>query len=67
MPRVIVTTDSERDQPQRTLLDEYVDPVHLESRHSADAFVERLGWAIVDASGPDRRDGPDPGGPPRPR
>jgi hypothetical protein len=32
-------------------MDEFVDPVHLESEHSADAFVERLGWAIVDAQG----------------
>jgi hypothetical protein len=32
-------------------MDEFVDRVHLESEHSADAFVERLGWAIVDAEG----------------
>jgi hypothetical protein len=49
MPRIIVTKDPHEGQPPETLLDEFVDPVHLESEHSADQFVERLGWAIVDA------------------
>jgi hypothetical protein len=49
MPRVIVTKDPHEGQQPETLLDEFVDPVHLESEHSADAFVERLGWAIVEA------------------
>jgi hypothetical protein len=49
VPRVTVMTDTQEGELPRTLLDEYVDPVHLESEHSADAFVERLGWAIVDA------------------
>jgi hypothetical protein len=49
VPRVTVMTDPHEDELPRTLLDEYVDPVHLESEASADAFVERLGWAIVDA------------------
>jgi hypothetical protein len=49
MPRVMVTTDTHNSEPPRTLLDEFVDPVHLETEHSADAFVERLGWAIVEA------------------
>jgi hypothetical protein len=49
MPRVMVTTDAHDGHPSETLLDEFVDPVHLESEHSAGTFVERLGWAIVDA------------------
>jgi hypothetical protein len=49
MPRVIVTKDPHEGQSPETLLDEFVDPVHLESEHSADQFVQRLGWAIVDA------------------
>jgi hypothetical protein len=49
LPRVMVVTDPNDGEPPRTLMDEFVDPVHLESEHSADAFVERLGWAIVDA------------------
>jgi hypothetical protein len=49
MPRVMVTTDPQNDEQPRTLMDEFVDPIHLESEHSADQFVERLGWAIVAA------------------
>ena len=49
MPRVVVTTDTNDGEPGRTLMDEFVDPIHLESEHSADQFVERLGWAIIDA------------------
>jgi hypothetical protein len=46
---VLVTTDTHDGQEPQTLLDEFVDPVHLESDQSAAAFVERLGWAIVEA------------------
>jgi hypothetical protein len=62
MPRVMVTTDPHDEGPPRTLMDEFVDPIHLESEHSADQFVERLGWAIVaaqtdqPATGPRLRD-----------
>lgn len=49
VPRVTVTTDPLEGEPPRTLMDEFVDPIHLESEHSADQFVERLGWAIVEA------------------
>jgi len=45
----MVTTDPHDGEPARTLMDEFVDPIHLESEHSADQFVERLGWAIVDS------------------
>jgi len=45
---MVVADTPEGDRP-RTLMDEFVEPVHLESEHSAEAFVERLGWAIVDA------------------
>lgn len=51
MPRVTVTTDPHDGEPPRTLMDEFVDPIHLESEQSADQFVERLGWALVDAQG----------------
>jgi hypothetical protein len=36
-------------QTGRTVLDEIVSPAQLDSEESAAAFVERLGWAIVDA------------------
>jgi hypothetical protein len=45
----MVTTDVHDGEEPLTLLDEFVDPVHLETDQSAAAFVERLGWAIVEA------------------
>jgi hypothetical protein len=33
------------------LLDERVDPVHLEDEHSSLQFIERVAWAIQDAEG----------------
>ena len=50
MPRIIVTTDLNRDAlGQPVLLDEHVRSVHLSSDHAAQQLVERLAWAIVDA------------------
>ena len=33
------------------LLDERVDPAHLEDEHSSLQFIERVAWAIQDAEG----------------
>jgi hypothetical protein len=50
MPRIIVTTDLNRDAiGQPILLDEHVRSVHLSTDHAAAQLVERLAWAIVDA------------------
>ena len=50
MPRIIVTTDLNRDAVgQPILLDEHVRSVHLSTDHAAAQLVERLAWAIVDA------------------
>jgi hypothetical protein len=49
MPRVIVTTDPLEGQRPRTMLDEAVDPVNLDTDRSAAGFIERLGWSIVAA------------------
>jgi hypothetical protein len=50
MPRIIVTTDLNRDAAgQPILLDEHVRSVHLSTDHAAAQLVERLAWAIVDA------------------
>jgi hypothetical protein len=50
MPRIIVTTDQNRDAVgQPILLDEHVRSVHLSTDHAAAQLVERLAWAIVDA------------------
>jgi len=43
---VIVTTDDE----QHTLMNELVLPDHLRDEHSASQIVERLVWAVNDAS-----------------
>jgi hypothetical protein len=49
MPRVIVITENRRRDDAAVLLDEQVHSIHLDSEHSADQFIERLGWAISDA------------------
>lgn len=33
------------------VLDECIDPVHLEDEHSSLQFIERIAWAIRDADG----------------
>jgi hypothetical protein len=56
MPRIIVTTDSQRGAlGQPILLDEHVRSVHLSTDHAAAQLVERLAWAIVDAEASEAR------------
>jgi hypothetical protein len=47
MPRVLVTTD---DSSRQVLIDEQISPAHLDSEHSAGQLIERLAWAIEDAT-----------------
>lgn len=47
MPRVLVTTD---DSSQQVVLDEAVNPEHLDTEHSAVQLIERLAWGIQDAA-----------------
>lgn len=50
MPRIIVTTEAQRDDfGQPVLLDEHVRSVHLSTDHAAHQLIERLAWAICDA------------------
>lgn len=50
MPRIIVTTEAQRDDHgQPVLLDEHVRSVHLSTDHAAHQLIERLAWAVVDA------------------
>ena len=49
MPRVLVITDQAKQGDAAVLLDEQVHSIHLDSEHSADQFIQRLGWAISDA------------------
>lgn len=47
---VIVKTDD-----SRVLMDEEVQPLHLDDDHSAVQLLERLAWAIEDAHGQERQ------------
>jgi hypothetical protein len=38
------------EKQDRVLLDEYVHPIHIEDEHASLQILERLAWAIVDAS-----------------
>jgi hypothetical protein len=44
--RIVVMTDKQ----DCVLLDEYVRPVHIEDEHASLQVLERLAWAIMDAS-----------------
>jgi hypothetical protein len=52
--RITVTFDSVGDEDVKPpiLLDEEVEPEHLQNRHAAEQLMQRLGWA--DASGAER-------------
>ena len=50
MARVLVMNEK-RD---RILLDEYVHPIHIEDEHVSLQILERLAWAIKDASQPEQ-------------
>jgi hypothetical protein len=50
MARILVMNE----QQDRILLDEYVQPVHIEDEHASLQILERLAWAIKDASQPER-------------
>jgi hypothetical protein len=56
MARIIVTTDTDDGRRIRALseqapvlLDEHVDPVHLDTNHAAEQLMQRLAWAVSDA------------------
>jgi hypothetical protein len=44
--RIVVMTETQ----DRVLLDEHVHPVHIEDEHASLQILERLAWAIRDAS-----------------
>ena len=46
MARILVVSE----QQDRILLDEYVHPAHIEDEHASLQILERLAWAIKDAS-----------------
>ncbi len=50
MPQIIVTADSTDRSDEAVLLRERVNVADFESDHFAAQLVERLGWAVEDAS-----------------
>jgi hypothetical protein len=55
MPRIIVTTEQSERPDAPVLLDEWVHPEHLSDDHAAAQLVERIGWAVNDATEVERR------------
>jgi hypothetical protein len=54
MAQILVLTDAPGHDPQM-IHSEHLDPVHLESAHSADQLIERVTWAVRDAEQAERR------------
>jgi hypothetical protein len=50
MARIIVTTEQSERPDAAVLLDEWIYPDHLADEHSAAQLIERIGWAVTDAS-----------------
>ncbi len=55
MPRIMVTTQDSKRPDAPVLLDEQVYPEHLTDGHAAAQLIERIGWAVLDASGEEER------------
>lgn len=54
MPQILIVTDSPENAGE-VVYSERVTPVHLDSAHSGDQLVERLAWAVGDATVAERR------------
>jgi hypothetical protein len=54
MPQILIVTDSP-ENPGEVVYRESVSAVHLASAHSGDQLVERLAWAVGDATVAERR------------
>ena len=52
MPEIIVTAEAEQEGDAAVVLRERVTPRNLESDHYAEQLIERIGWAVVDATNP---------------
>jgi hypothetical protein len=52
MPRVLVVADSPEHE---VLMNEWVEPEHVESPHSASLLIERLSWGVQDAAKVEKR------------
>jgi hypothetical protein len=62
MARIIVTTDPAEGRRRAralsdnapVLLDEHVDPVHMDTTHAAEQLMQRVAWAVRDAEAAQR-------------
>lgn len=50
MPEIIVRAESERDDQAEVLLRERVTADNMEIEHYAHQLIERIGWAVADAT-----------------
>jgi hypothetical protein len=50
MPQILVVTDSQADDGSTVVYRERISATDLESAHFSDQLVERVGWAVSDAS-----------------
>jgi hypothetical protein len=56
MPRIVVTTEPKVPESDTSvLLDERIATADLDSDHFAAQLIERIGWALLDADGAERR------------
>ncbi len=53
MPEIIVIAEPEQGGDATVALRERVTPRNLESEHYAGQLIERIGWAVADASAKD--------------
>jgi hypothetical protein len=58
MPLVIVLADCRHTGHKEVVMQERVVPAHLDSDHSSSQLIQRLGWAIVDATDLEQAAGP---------
>jgi len=49
MAHVIVRADTGHEGEGEVLMSERVNPVDFETDHAANALIERVGWAVLDA------------------
>jgi hypothetical protein len=60
MPTIIVRSNQTATRDPAVMLEESIEPEHLNSGHHAAQLIERVGWAVTDAK--DREDSRTPKG-----
>lgn len=57
MPQILVVTDSQNDDGSTVVYRERISTTDLKSTHFSGQLVERVGWAVDDASSLERSEG----------